>query len=113
VRVTGILRLPPRDGPYRVDRVRVSVRDVTELDGPAATVAEQELPGTEVPESGAELPFEIDVVLDPRRTYTVRAHAPRGESASVEAGDLVSTTAHVVGSSYQGGLVVPLQVVGG
>lgn len=113
MRVNGILRLPPSAGPYRVDRVRVSVRDVTELDGPAATVAEQELPGTEVPESGAELPFEIDVELDPRRTYAVRAHASRGDSPSVEPGDLVSTTTHVVRSSYQRDLVVPLEVVGG
>jgi Type III secretion system lipoprotein chaperone (YscW) len=111
--VTGILRLPPSDGPYRVARVRVSVRDVTELDGPAETIAERELPGTDVPESGAELPFELDVELDPRRTYAVRAHASRGGSPSVESGDLVSTTAHVIGPMYQEGLVVPLHVVGG
>ena len=107
VRVTGTLRLPP--GPYRVERVRVSVRDVTELDGPAETVAERELPGIEVPAAGADLPFELDADLDPRRTYAVRAHASRGGAASVEVGDYVSTSRHVVG--YQEGLVVPLQVV--
>jgi hypothetical protein len=112
VRVTGILRLPPSDSPYRVDRVRVSVRDVTELDGPAETVSERELPGMEVPASGADLPFELDADLDPRRTYAVRAHASRGGSASVETGDYVSTSSHVVGGrAYQEGLVVPLQVV--
>lgn len=111
--MTGILRLPPSDGPYRVDRVRVSVRDVTELDGPADTVAERELPGTEVPESGADLPFEIDVEFDPRRTYAVRGHASRSDSANVEAGDFVSTSRHVVGPTYLSGLIVPLEVVGG
>ena len=79
MRVTGIVRLPP--GPYRVERVRVSVRDVTELDAD----------------------------LDPRRTYAVRAHASRTGSASVETGDYVSTSRHVV--TYQEALVVPLQVV--
>jgi hypothetical protein len=91
----------------------VSVRDLTEVGGPAETVAERELPGIEVPASGTDLPFELDAELDPGRTYAVRAHAGRGDSRSVEAGDLVSTTAHVVGPSYQSGLVVPLQVVGG
>ena len=109
MRVTGILRLPPAEGPYRVDRVRVSVRDVTELDGPAETVAERELPGLDVDASGAEVPFELDADLDPRRTYAVRAHASRGGSASVEIGDYVSTSRHVV--AYQESLVVPLQVV--
>lgn len=112
MRVTGILRLPPGDGPYRVDRVRVSVRDITELDGPAETVAARELPGMEIPATGADLPFELDADLDPRRTYSVRAHASRGGSASVEIGDYVSTSSHVVGGrEYQQGLVVPLQVV--
>ena len=105
--MTGILRLPP--GPYRVERVRVSVRDVTELDGRAETVAERELPGIDVPAAGAEVPFELDADLDPRRTYAVRAHASRGGSAQVEIGDYVSTSTHVV--AYQRALVVPLQVV--
>ena len=41
--------------------------------------------------------------------HAVRAHASRTGSASVEAGDYVSTSRHVV--TYQEALVVPLQVV--
>jgi hypothetical protein len=111
VRATGTIRLPPGDGPYRVESIRVSVRDVTELGGPAETIAERELPGMEVPASGADVPFDLEVDLDPRRTYAVRAHASRGGSASVEAGDYVSTSTHVVEPSYHEDLVVPLQVV--
>ena len=113
MRVTGIVRLPASDAPYRVDGVRVSVRDVTELDGPAPTVAESELPGLEVPGTGADLPFELDAALDPRRTYAVRAHATRGGSQEVEVGDFVSTTAHLVAPDQQSRLVVPLDPVGG
>jgi hypothetical protein len=113
VRVSGILRLPPGDGPYRVDRVRVSIRDVTELGRPAITVAEQVLPGTDVPESGTDVPFELEADLDLRRTYAVRAHASRGGSTSVETGDYVSTSTHLVEPSYHDALVVPLEVVGG
>lgn len=108
-----MLRLPPGDDPYRVERIRVSVRDVTELGGPAETIAERELPGMEVPAAGAAVPFELDADLDPRRTYAVRAHASRGGSAGVEVGDYVSTSTHIVGPSYQQDLVVPLLVVGG
>lgn len=113
VRVTGIVRLPASDAPYRVDGVRVSVRDVTELDGPALTVAERELPGLEVAATGTDLPFELDATLDPRRTYAVRAHATRGGSQAVEAGDFVSTTAHLVAPGKSSRLVVPLDPVGG
>jgi hypothetical protein len=113
MRVSGILRLPASDSPYRVERVRVSVRDVTELDGPAPTVAERELPGIEVPATGTDVPFDLDAELDPRRTYAVRAHASRGHSPEVETGDYVSTTAHLVGPDARSGLVVPLDSVGG
>jgi hypothetical protein len=111
VRVTGIVRLPASDAPYRVDGVRVSVRDVTEHDGPALTVAEYELPGLEVPAAGADLPFELDATLDPRRDYAVRAHATRGGSQEVEVGDFVSTSRHRVAPDQR--LVVPLDPVGG
>jgi uncharacterized lipoprotein YbaY len=114
VRVTGAVRLPPADGAYAIARVRVSVRDVTEADGPAPTVASVELPAVQVPAAGMDLPFTLDVPVDPRRTYTVRAHGDRDGSGSVESGDFVSTVAQVINPAVPPShLVVPLQPVGG
>jgi len=110
--VTGILRLAPGDAPYRVDRLRVSVRDVTELGGPAPTLAEVVLPGVDVPAGGRDVPFALDVELDPSRTYAVRAHADSGASGTVDTGDLVTTTTHVIGAATAAGVVVPLERVG-
>jgi uncharacterized lipoprotein YbaY len=110
--VNGVLRLPPVDEPITVGRVRVSVRDVTEADAPAPVVSEVEFTGVEILTTGTEIPFELDVDLDPRRSYAVRAHADRNSSGQVEPGDFVSTTAHIVGPTRAAGLVVPLQRVG-
>jgi putative lipoprotein len=112
-RVTGILRLPPGDRSYGFTRVLLSVRDVTELDGPAPTVATIELPRVDVPDVGADLPFAFEVELDPHRTYVVRVHADRNGSGAVEPGDFVSTTAHAITPAMPPSLVVPLQPVGG
>lgn len=109
--VAGVLRMPPGGGTY--DRVRVSVRDVTQFDGPAQTVAVQDLPRVVVPDTGLELPFTLDADLRPGHTYVVRAHADRGGTGSVEPGDLVSTIAHEIGPAGRIGVVVPLQPVDG
>jgi hypothetical protein len=113
VRISGKLVIPPSARSYSIDRLRVAVRDVTEADGPAQTVAERELPGLEVSETGIELPFEIVAELDPGRMYAVRTHADRNGSGRVEPGDLVSTTAHIVGADQRNGLVITLEPVGG
>ncbi len=109
--VAGVLRLPPGGGTF--DRVRVSVRDVTQFDGPARTVAVQDLPRVVVPDTGLELPFTLDAELEPGHSYVVRAHADRGGTGAVEPGDLVSTTAYEVGPAGRTGVVVPLQPVEG
>jgi putative lipoprotein len=109
--VAGALRMPPSGGMY--ERVRVSVRDVTEFDGPARTVALQELSRVVVPDAGLELPFTLDAELEPGHRYVIRAHADRNGTGAVETGDLVSTTAHEVGPAGRTGVVVTLQPVGG
>ena len=113
MQITGTLSFPPSGAPRRVDRVEVTVRDITELGGPAATVARVELPGLDVPPDGLNLPFSIDVELEGNRTYAVRAHADRNGSRAVEVGDLVTTEAHVVPSGGDRTLIVPLHPVPG
>ena len=78
MRISGTLRFPPGDGPLETKRVHVSVRDITEFDAPAATLAELDLPDVHVPETGLDLPFEVDADLpDPARTYALRVYADR------------------------------------
>lgn len=94
--------------------VHVAVRDITEMDGPARTVASVDLPAVAVPEDGLDLPFSIDVDVDvARRTYAVRAHADRSGSGVVEPGDLVTTTAHLIRSEAGDRPVLDLQPVTG
>lgn len=109
--VAGVLRMPPGGGTYH--RVRVSVRDVTQFDAPAQTVAVEDLPRVVVPDTGLELPFTLDADLQPGHTYVVRAHADRSGTGSVESGDLVSMTAHEIGPAGRTGVVVPLHPVDG
>ncbi len=98
MRLEGTVRFPPGE-PVEAATVHIAVRDITEMGGPARTVASVDLPPVAVPEDGLEVPFALDVDLDdPRRTYAVRAHADRSGSGSVEPGDLVTTTAHLVRS---------------
>lgn len=96
MRLEGTVRFPPGE-PVEAAAVHIAVRDITEMGGPARTVASVDLPPVAVSEDGLEVPFALDVDLDdPRRTYAVRAHADRSGSGSVEPGDLVTTTAHLV-----------------
>lgn len=113
MRISGVLRLPPGDRPHHITRVRVSVRDVTEFDAPARTVAQRDLPDVYLPATGLELPFELDADLDEHRSYTLRAHADMQGSGSVEAGDLVSMTNHAVWPVQADPLVISLQPVAG
>jgi putative lipoprotein len=111
MRITGALRFPPSNEPLRVARVEVTVRDITELDGPAPTVARVELPGLEVPREGSNVPVAIEAELDSNRTYAIRAHADVSGSGVVEVGDLVTTEAHVVRPAGDRTLVLPLHPV--
>lgn len=100
--INGTLRFPPGDA-IDVAMVHITLRDITELDGPAAVVASVELPSLAVPANGLELPFALEAdVGDPRRMYSVRAHADRSGTGAVEPGDLVTTTAHLVGAHLVG-----------
>lgn len=96
MRVVGTLRFPSADAPVRYDRVRVEVRDVSEVDAPARTVAEVTLPAVSVPAGGLELPFAVDAEVDGPGTFVVRVHGDRDGSGVVTEGDLVTTAAHRV-----------------
>jgi putative lipoprotein len=112
MRLEGTVRFPPGE-PVEAAALHIAVRDITEMDGPAPTVASVDLAHVTVPENGLDVPFAIDVDLgDPRRTYAVRAHADRSGSGVVEPGDLVTTTAHLVGPSTAERPVLELQPVG-
>lgn len=111
VQISGTLRFPPRGEPFTVARVHLAVRDVGELDGPARTIAQIDLPGVQVPAAGLELPFTVHADLpDPARTYALRAHADVDGSGAVKPGDLVTTSVHVVGPSDRPA-VLPLEPV--
>ena len=113
VQISGTLRFPPRREPLTVARVHIAVRDVSELDGPASTIAQLDLPGVQVPADGLELPFTVQAELaDPARTYALRAHADTDGSGAVKPGDLVTTSVHVVGPGDRPA-VLPLEPVTG
>lgn len=111
MRLAGTVRFPPGE-PIEVRTVHVHVRDITEMDGPAETVASVDLPGTKVPATGLEVPFALQVdASDPRRIYALRAHADRTGSGEVDPGDLVTTTAYVVRAENGDRPVLELQPV--
>lgn len=113
MRISGTVRFPSGE-PLEVEAVHVTVRDITDLDGPAPTVASLELPAARVPATGLDLPFTLDAdVSDPRRMYAVRAHADRSGSGAVEPGDLVTTTAHVVRADDERRTVLEMEPVTG
>ncbi|HEX6596917.1 MAG TPA: hypothetical protein VF045_08275 [Acidimicrobiales bacterium] len=88
MQISGAVRFPPSSGPAEVAVVRVTVQQPA--DGPV--LAEVGLPLVSVPPEGLELPFTLDAgnVDDPGSAFTLRAHADRSGSGSVESGDLVA-----------------------
>ena len=113
MRINGTVRFPPGQ-PKDVKTVHITVRDMTEMDGPARVVAAVDLPSLEVPADGLDLPFDLEAnVGDSRRMYSVRAHADLSGSGTVEPGDLVTTTAHVVDAQKGDRPVLELQPVTG
>lgn len=117
VQISATLRFPPCGEPRSIARVRVTIRDVSEPDGPAATVAQLDLPSVQVPATGLDLPVTLRAELpDPSRSYALRAHADADGSGSVAAGDFVSTTTHLVGNlagAAGAATVLPLEPVTG
>lgn len=90
--VRGVLRFP-LGGSYAC--VRVSLRRVDVLDGPAETVATRELRQVIVPAGGGDVPFDLDLPdLAAHRPADLawRAHADRGCTGAVDVGDLVTTS---------------------
>ena len=115
MQIRGMVRFPPGT-PGEVESTRVLVQDITGFDGPATTVGSVELPRTEVPVTGMEVPFVVEVdsdLGDARRMYAVRAHADRTGSGEVEPGDLVTTTAYLVRGEDEEWPVLELQPVTG
>lgn len=90
----GLVRFPAgQTGPFA--RLRVSLRDVGTMDGPAETVAYVDVPDVLVPPEGGDVPFQLRLPAaraDAPRTLAWRAHADRTADGEVKAGDLVTTT---------------------
>lgn len=114
MRIVGTLRFPAADTAVELGTVRISVRDISEADAPARTIAEVVLPNVRVPADGLDLPFTVEADLaDSGRTYVVRAHADRDGSGVVAVGDLVTTAAHRVRLADASPLVIDLHPVRG
>jgi uncharacterized lipoprotein YbaY len=108
------LRFPAAGAAVDLGKVRISVRDISEADAPARTIAEVAIPQVHVPADGLDLPFSVDADLaDSGRTYVVRAHADRDDTGAVTVGDLVTTAAHRVRPADARPLVIDLHPVGG
>lgn len=113
MRINGTVRFPPGP-PIDVKTVHITVRDITDFDGPARIVASVDLPSLEVPPGGLDLLFDLEADAgDSRRMYSVRAHADLSGSGAVEPGDLVTTTAQVVDSQKGDQAVLELHPVTG
>lgn len=113
MRINGTVRFPPGP-PIDVKAVHITVRDITDFDGPAHIVASVDLPSLEVPPDGLDLPFDLEADAgDARRMYSVRVHADLSGSGAVEPGDLVTMTAHVVDPKQRDEAVLELQPVTG
>jgi hypothetical protein len=82
--------------------VRVTVEDVTMLDGPSRTLAAASFT---VSTAGAEHelgPFELDADLPPGGgDHAVRVHVDRSGDGRVVEGDLVSVARHAVASELE------------
>jgi uncharacterized lipoprotein YbaY len=96
--VRGQVVLPP-DVPAgaRADLI-VQVEDVSRADAPSPVVAQQRQPDVAL-NARAALPFELTVPADrvePRHSYSVRAHVDVSGTGSIERGDLISTQSYPV-----------------
>jgi putative lipoprotein len=76
----------------------VQVEDVSRADAPSVVVGEQRI--SRVPlRAGAVLPFAVAIpagLVDPNRSYSVRAHLDVSGSGKVDVGDLITTQSYPV-----------------
>src|SRR4051794_31297871 len=96
--VRGDIVVPEGDVPDEAAELIVQVEDVSRADAPSVVVGEQRLRGVRLPPGGA-LQFEVEVPadrVDPRSSYSVRAHVDVSGSGEVEEGDLLSTQSYPV-----------------
>lgn len=115
MRLSGTVRFPPSEGGLKVGALRVAIRDVSDFDAPALTVASVTLGPLDVPAAGQDVPFSVDADLERgpgRRTYEARAHADRSGSGEVDPGDLVTTSANFVDPDHPWPLELVLFPVG-
>ena len=109
--VTVQIEWPAELGPLPEDaRARVTVEDVTALDGDSVVLAERVLDHLDRSVSSVtEVDIDVDDShLDPRSDVIVRVHVlPAGrESRQVEAGDLITMQSHPVLTGGHGHSVV-------
>jgi len=93
--VSVIVRLADEAPPGATLRVRLE--DVSRLDAPSATAAEEELRLLAGATAGTEFPLLLALAdLDETARYSVRAHVDVSGSGEIEPGDLLTTAAHPV-----------------
>lgn len=109
MQIAGAVRFPPSSGPAEVAVVRVTAHE--SVGGPV--VAEVGLPLVSVPAGGLELPFTLDTgdVGAVGAAFTLRAHADRSGSGSVEPGDLVADVTTPVDPTGEEPVVLELTAV--
>ena len=96
--VRGEVVLPNTELPNQTADVIVQVEDVSRADAPSIVVAEQRMSGVPV-RAGQVLPFSVEIPaehVDPKHSYSVRAHVDMSGSGEVEVGDLISTKSYPV-----------------
>jgi putative lipoprotein len=93
--VSVVVRLAAEAPPGATLRVRLE--DVSRLDAPSTTAAEEELGLPAGAPAGSEFPLLL-ALAEPDETarYSVRAHVDVTGSGTIEPGDLLSTAAHPV-----------------
>lgn len=90
--VEGTISLPASDVPGRAVEVVVQVEDVSRADAPSVVVGEQRLRDVSLVPGGT-LTFAIPVSeqrIDPRGSYSVRAHVDVDGTGRVAVGDLLT-----------------------
>ena len=92
--VRGRILLPPGERPARAARVVAWVEEVSRVDAPAWTVAEDVQHMVALPRDEEGLTFQIHLPqgsLDARLRYSVRAHVDVAGTGGITVGDFLST----------------------
>jgi putative lipoprotein len=96
--VRGQVVLPNVELPNQTADLFVQVEDVSRADAASEVVGEHRVSGVPV-RAGQVLPFEIEIPtgkVDPKHSYSVRAHVDMTGSGKVETGDLITTQSYPV-----------------